>query len=740
MATLNRIETVTTSVRPIRKFFILDDHDIPMFRRLIRLTSGEIAGITNLILPYGPELFEENATQLVARHNPDIIVNYSEGETTSIEKHFRSNTFSSPDLDEVRRLASTPIRIWDNLPSISSRALQEKGPEIYSVIADEATEPDMFTSLHFGVISRDFQESVKSSIFRHVNFSNINSEDIARYIHDHDHNLIYLTLGLSMSQGGDWSIYDKNYNPHNFFDRKPTIIIGALSNLRSMLYFWNSRATYPFNETIWIPRELIGTLQFDWHKYTHVVLATPEAAEDPLVKDIIVGKRIIDGTHYHFPGHTDHWISFEHTASAFAANGQIKIDHPSAKLFSRSGRNIDVALDIQGPEEMLSPPSAAVGGLFTSTDTFNPLGFSRVGLKGLALRIRQFVFFRDTPLHETIQLPDDFSVIEALFQEQGFSIQRAKSSATVEQLRKLLGGYSEAKILASEMAISLVHLLAPKRTKRIVREIKEAGVDFGEQVNQSIAQHLATIPTLRQAITLTVTQLEGMLRIKREDKKEFHEILQCLYNKNMLLRGKSPQCFYCKTTLWYTLESLSRPLICYCCDSPITLPVAPNIEADDSYRLNELLTQAVDQGVLAVLLTMRVLWDQRFFGKRLFASIETRAKSSADNLAEIDIVFTLGSDFGLCEVKTEQDFDLDQSDKLIDLAETARANVVIFSTLKEKTSETVVQLKEHLENRKPRLPILILTRDTLISSEVLPLSEFYRAAYLRDEGRSIFVL
>lgn len=315
--------------------------------------------------------------------------------------------------------------------------------------------------------------------------------------------------------------------------------------------------------------------------------------------------------------------------------------------------------------------------------------------------------------------------MEAIFSERGFRTETTDVGSVMEQLRVLIGGYGNAAVLASETAWRLINLLAPQRSQRIIKEIRMAGLNFSGDDERELARRLSAVPSLSQQLTQTLLQLEGGLQIQKPEKPTFHSLIQELYDRGLLLRGKSVRCIRCKSKLWFPLESLSKPLHCYCCNSITVLPVAPSTQAEDAYRLNELLVQAVDQGLIAMLLTMRVLWEQWFFGRRLIPSLLVYQQDALRPLLEADIAFTLGRTLGLCEVKTEQPFDLDQANGIIGLAEAMRADLVVFSTMKQ---------------RGARLPILILTRNTLLGSDVPQLSKAYRTAYLGDSKKAVFVL
>lgn len=362
---MNRIESITTRVRPIKKLFVVDSKDINRFTEIIRLLSHEIAGITNVIIPFSPKIYEENIAQFVSQHDPDILINYSDADPRMLERHFRLDTFPSPPIDEVRRMASTRITLWDNIPSPLFIMTDNPGNafsgDVFSVVANEMEPVDLFAALHFGIISPELVDSLQHGIFRGIRVRNISSNNMFTLLPDHQQNFTFLTLGLAAEHGP--SLGEKDGNPSRFFDQKPTIILGSYSDVGGMTYFWNARASYPFNRTIWLPIELVDAVQLDLHEYTHLVVTT-NLEGDPRAQALQAGRQLIDSSLYYFPPHADRWISFEHTTTASVIGSKIKVDHPSYKLFSRRGINMNFALDVEGLEEVLAPSSAAVGKLF----------------------------------------------------------------------------------------------------------------------------------------------------------------------------------------------------------------------------------------------------------------------------------------------------------------------------------------------------------------------------------------
>jgi hypothetical protein len=178
--------------------------------------------------------------------------------------------------------------------------------------------------------------------------------------------------------------------------------------------------------------------------------------------------------------------------------------------------------------------------------------------------------------------------------------------------------------------------------------------------------------------------------------------------------------------LWYLLESLSRPLVCYACNLPMEMPIHAEQGGSDSFRLNELLVKAVDQGLIAVLLCLRVLAEQRFWALRVLPSLELRCPEVRRDPVEVDIVATLGRDLGLCEVKTDHPFDLAQTDRLLRTADAVDATFVLLSTMKPRSDDSVAEIETHLRAVAPKQPVMILTREVLLAESVPDLMMHYR--------------
>jgi hypothetical protein len=125
----------------------------------------------------------------------------------------------------------------------------------------------------------------------------------------------------------------------------------------------------------------------------------------------------------------------------------------------------------------------------------------------------------------------------------------------------------------------------------------------------------------------------------QSDKEKKMILVDNLYKNNILLRGKSFKCPYCKTILWYSLSALNDDMRCYCCGNSVVIPIfLGTATLDDSFRLNELVCNAVDQGILPLLLTASFLFRQRFCGKRFLFNKDIYDEKTNEKLGEVDLI------------------------------------------------------------------------------------------------------
>ena len=180
--------------------------------------------------------------------------------------------------------------------------------------------------------------------------------------------------------------------------------------------------------------------------------------------------------------------------------------------------------------------------------------------------------------------------------------------------------------------------------------------------------------------------------------------------------------------MWFPLQTIENTLRCYCCAEEIHIPVyLHNKVMGDAFRLNELIATAVDQGVFPVLLTILFLANQRFFGKRFIYDYEVFSGSNC--LAEVDLVFTLGKRLGLAEVKADRGFNQQQVDRLLSVSIIAKADMLLFSTLKSIESEEVRTLFDYLSLKSLAIPAFIIGRESLFQEDMIDISSYFEVIH-----------
>ncbi len=339
------------------------------------------------------------------------------------------------------------------------------------------------------------------------------------------------------------------------------------------------------------------------------------------------------------------------------------------------------------------------------------------------------------PLIYDVSLPNDKLVLKTLFEEHKLRLIETNGSQIVEQIINLINGSENLKILNEERIFRLLVDLAPKRIRRIVRDIlKKIGKAIPEgHLESLISENISPITTINSNVYISTKDL--LARFPENYREKYGHLLQELYKNRILLRGKSFKCPHCNSTLWYSLSALNDDLKCYCCGNNIILPFLIGSTAlEDSFKLNELVCNAVDQGILPVLLTANYLFRQKFCGKRFLFNYKIFDENMEGQLSEVDIIFTIGKLIGIAEVKADRGFDdYNQIDRLLDISARIDANFVLFSTLKSKNSDEVQDLLNYLKNKEIDTSVFILTKEVLFEKELVDLGDYTNNILSSDE-------
>ena len=262
--------------------------------------------------------------------------------------------------------------------------------------------------------------------------------------------------------------------------------------------------------------------------------------------------------------------------------------------------------------------------------------------------------------------------------------------------------------------------------KRIIDEIAvRLGVAIqDDKIEKMLKEVMGSLQTIDSITLVEAKDFLGILNRAIKEKDTYYSRIQELYEKTILLRGKKFTCKYCKSVLWFPLDSLKNEVKCYCCGNTINIPIFSGKDIlNDSFKLNELLSNAIDQGVLPLMLTANFLFNQKIYGIRFIFDIEIF--SNGTNIAEIDIIFTLAHKIGMAEVKTNSGFSKDQIDRYVNVSRLLNAELLLFATLKDRDSQEIVDLIEYLKSLNLKIPALILTREVLFKKEVPDISPYF---------------
>jgi hypothetical protein len=406
----------------------------------------------------------------------------------------------------------------------------------------------------------------------------------------------------------------------------------------------------------------------------------------------------------------------------------VQLSHPAEKLFSRMSHYM---FEVRGLAESVWPVSAALGDLFLSEHSRMGSHYfgSRISKSGFATSAGQFNVFEDEDLFVNLILPDQRVMFKEFFRDHQFELTETRGTKIIDRIINLAGGVENLAVFANPEIFELLVKLTPRRTDRIVKELqKKMSYDVSPAtVIRLVNQNLTDLPELTATRAVAADELVGQIPGGVNDKAEFYAQVERLYQRKMLLRGKSFSCPECEGELWFALEDIKAENRCYRCDHPVIIPTYHDNRAlADSFRVNELILNAVDQGVLPVLLTLHFLARQRFVAQKYFYDCELAVEGKAGCFAELDIIFTLGRMVGVGEVKADRGFETEQVDRLIEIAKKVRARVLLFSTLRPRASDEVKALFQHLQERTLSELALILPREVLfISGDQIDISKYF---------------
>ena len=334
---------------------------------------------------------------------------------------------------------------------------------------------------------------------------------------------------------------------------------------------------------------------------------------------------------------------------------------------------------------------------------------------------------QDSPVVRIVRLPTDIQIFDTLFSEFGTTIKPTAGTKIANQVLSLFGGTTEIGIMCSKEIIDLLVAMTPKRIERIVKELKQ-GAETGrseEELITILSDNLNNAFMRSNDISLSLDRMSEKAHVQKATRDEFYQKIQRLYDAGILLRGKSFQCPHCGTNLWFSLDAIQASNKCYACNIDVQIPVHHEGKvAGDAFRLNELICNAVDQGILPLLLALHQLQAQPYNGKRFICNYNVYSEQGSE-IGEVDLAFTLGGRLGLAEIKAHRGFDNAQVDRLINVSKQVKADMLLFGTLLNKATPEINDLIEHLKTHQLSIPAFITGADVLLNNQRCDLYKYF---------------
>lgn len=445
-------------------------------------------------------------------------------------------------------------------------------------------------------------------------------------------NLIDLTLVGLVTTGAAWSGAGTPETPQleegyaNFI-----VVTGDPNSVPDLALYWNLRneqlGSEPF--PLWVPLDLLDgedgeALVEEAMGMTHpsvrdepprgsqlhVLSASSSQAElegrlsSRFPEAVIKTERLSD----FFTGRWKHYLTEEQTPFYFE-DGVARVPRPKHDAFWHFLPLLDRAVYEIEIDGVRFPQSKAV------KDAIFGNSPHRI-TKGGALEYLSYTTDR-TPRGNlpTVQLPDGWALLSALFEEYGYDCVPTQKSNLSLGLLSLLGGVDNAKVLSCSKVYGALKQLSGRRGD---------GREF--------------------ATTERKTKALGYFD-QAWGRGPGRSLLSWLVERRILLRGTELTCPRCRLKRWYVVDRIGEVWHCDGCQEDMPIPLSPDA-THWHYRVNELVAAGYDQGAVLPLLVLRLLrstWgsssDKSGFG--CYPGVELKAKAGASvpvEHVEIDLV------------------------------------------------------------------------------------------------------
>lgn len=201
-----------------------------------------------------------------------------------------------------------------------------------------------------------------------------------------------------------------------------------------------------------------------------------------------------------------------------------------------------------------------------------------------------------------------------------------------------------------------------------------------DAADDRIQQILTSEPSSERQY-LTWSQVKERLAPANEQVSQ--SIVRWLVDHGVLFRGVILQCPNCSVKTWYLVDRLSSALTCDGCRATSPTPFEVGV-ATWSYRLNELVAQAIDQGVLAHLIAVRRVRSWGGWGGNLLGYVPgvefIPVAGSKRRAIEVDLLWIAGGRVIIGECKMSTRLSGEEVERLSVLARLLNCSRLIFAT------------------------------------------------------------
>ncbi|KTD05814.1 hypothetical protein Lgra_2591 [Legionella gratiana] len=725
-----KMELITSKIRPIRKLFIIDTDSTLHFETIVEELSDEIDGFKNIFLLNDKEIWSSINIEFVKRHDPDFIINFSNLEDALIKDHFEIETVNAKTDNFKLSKYGTKIRTFTTKPFLLNKSDEFLPKEIF-YSSQLGWEPlSLMASINFGYKKDKEDLDLSCSIFKDINLKPIqNLSDIRKQLLKKNNKFCLITNHLDITTGSS-SIYHENFNKEGYFKQGIHIFVSNERDLQSLIYFWNTRATYSHDDLIWIPIELLSDFSSIIKKSYKIIYITEEIRDS--IQKIIGEKKsttdLFKLNRLYFNERISRWKSFEHETYITKSDNTFLVNHPSFKSFSDIGMNSPCIIEVRGWWNL--PKRYCLGSIFShhgEKEGFYNHEYMRVSQNILSIATFPFNPFSSNIYTEFYDITFE-QVANKIFQDSKLIFKKTDKSYLLKQLINTLEGIGNIKLICNQEIHNLIKKLSPiKRVEQAIKKSLEHDKSKSTDIQKDLDQMNSIIGNMEEnriiERTPTIKTIDQLLSLKSAEstKEKFFQTLTSLYKNKILLRGKYFSCSHCSGMIWLPLEGIKRKNYCPDCDMPVSIPINANNQTD-YFKLNNLVVRAFDQGQVSTLLLMNYINEISCPNNEFLSNILVfdELAHTTQELTDIDLFIKVGSKIGIAECKSNMAFQSEQIKSLITIGNQLKVDFVFFSSFLKKGCEELSRLVEQLKTLEFNYPAFILSQEEIFNpSEIL---------------------